>query len=69
MCSSGRAPTTWTARSPSCFRCHESVNVELRAEAFDVTNHHNLYIQQSQTDANNYNPGNPQITASKGRYR
>jgi hypothetical protein len=48
------------------FPVREGVNVELRAEAFDVTNHHNLYIQQSQTDANNYNPGNPQITASKG---
>jgi hypothetical protein len=48
------------------FPIHEGLNLELRAEAFDVTNHHNLYIQESQTDANNYNPGPPQLFASKG---
>ena len=48
------------------FPIREGVNLELRAEGFNVTNHHNLYIQESQTDANNYNPGPPQIFASKG---
>jgi hypothetical protein len=49
------------------FPIHEKVNLELRAEGFDVTNHHNLYIQQSQLDgANSAGIGNPQITASKG---
>jgi hypothetical protein len=48
------------------FPVYESVNLELRAEGFNVTNHHNLYIQEAETDAANYNPGNPQITASKG---
>ncbi len=54
---------------------HERLNLELRAEAFDVTNHHNLYIQDSQLDAADYTAGagtygpsgsNPQIIASKG---
>jgi hypothetical protein len=48
------------------FPVHESVNLELRAEAFNATNHHNLYIQQSQTDAANYSGVNPQIFGSKG---
>jgi hypothetical protein len=48
------------------FPIREGINIELRAEAYDVMNHHNLYIQQSETDAGNYYPGNPQVTASKG---
>ena len=57
------------------FPIHERLNIELRAEGFDVTNHHNLYIQQSQNDAFNFlvtpptgNPyeTNPQIYGSKG---
>ncbi len=47
------------------FPIHERLNFELRAEGFDVTNHHNLYIQQSLNDAANYT-GNPQIFARKG---
>ena len=47
---------------------YEKVNLELRAEGFDVTNHHNLYIQETQLDAFNYGSGsgNPQVIASKG---
>ena len=52
------------------FPIHERLNLELRAEGFDITNHHNLYIQESQLDAANYTangaPSNPQIIASKG---
>lgn len=50
------------------FPIREGMNIELRAEAFNVTNHHNLYIQESQTDAFNFGKGtgNPQIYASKG---
>ncbi len=53
------------------FPLYERFNLELRAEAFDVTNHHNLYIQESQLDAANYTdaqgrPTNPQVIASKG---
>ncbi len=48
------------------FPIHERLNFELRAEGFDVTNHHNLYIQETQLDAANYAGSNPQIIASKG---
>jgi hypothetical protein len=55
------------------FPIHERLNFELRAEGFDVTNHHNLYIQETSLDAGNFQsstPGvpnpNPQITAGKG---
>jgi len=75
----GPYPSTMTARNtfrgPGAYNInvsisksipiHERVNLELRAEGFDVTNHHNLYIQGSQTDAANYS-GNPQVFASKG---
>ena len=60
---------------------HEQVNVEFRAEGFDITNHHNLYILGQALDAGNFqatttttalgstvnNPAtNPQIQARKG---
>lgn len=48
------------------FYVWEKVNVELRAEGFDVFNHHNLYVQQALADAANYYPSNPVIIASKG---
>jgi len=48
------------------FYVTEKVNFELRAEGFDIFNHHNLYVQQVQADAGNYYPGNPEILASKG---
>jgi hypothetical protein len=50
------------------FPIHEQVNLELRAEAFNVTNHHNLYIQETQLDGFNSvsGGGNPQIYGSKG---
>ena len=32
------------------FPIHEGVNLELRAEGYDVTNHHNLYIQGASLD-------------------
>ncbi len=47
------------------FPIHEKINVELRAEAFNLFNHHNLYIQGSQLDAANFSD-NPQVYASKG---
>ena len=81
----GPYPSTLTARNDfrgpgayninasisKTFPIYEHVNLELRAEAFDLTNHHNLYIQESQLDAFNYqdangNISNPQILASKG---
>ena len=76
----GPYPSTMTARNAfrgpgaynlnvsvsKTFPIHERLNLELRAEGFDVTNHHNLYIQESQLDAANYGGGNPQVIASKG---
>ncbi|GGH05703.1 TonB-dependent receptor [Silvibacterium dinghuense] len=48
------------------FPVWEKVNVELRAEGFDVLNHHNLYVQETLADAANYYPSTPVITAKKG---
>jgi hypothetical protein len=78
----GPYPSTMTARNafrgPGAYNLnvsisktipiHESVNVELRAEGFNVTNHHNLYIQGAQLDAFNFGKGtgSPQILGSKG---
>lgn len=81
----GPYPTTLSARNsfrgPGAYNINASVsktfpiyerfNLELRAEAFDLTNHHNLYIQESALDAANYTTAsgaasNPQVIASKG---
>lgn len=64
----GPYPATMTARNKfygpgaynldvsfsKSFPIYERVNLELRAEGFDVTNHHNLYVVQSLDDAANY---------------
>ena len=81
----GPYPSTMTARNTfrgpgaynldvsvsKTFPIHERLNLELRAEGFNITNHHNLYIQDSQLDAANFvdangNPTPPQIYGSKG---
>lgn len=76
----GPYPSTMTARNafrgPGAYNLNVSVsktipiyerlNIELRAEAYNVTNHHNLYIQESQDDAANYTGETPQIYGSKG---
>ena len=76
----GPYPSTMTARNafrgPGAYNLNVSIsktiplyerfNLELRAEGFDVTNHHNLYIQYSQLDAANFSGVNPQVIASKG---
>ena len=76
----GPYPATMTARNafrgPGAYNLNVSIsktiplyerfNLELRAEGFDVTNHHNLYIQESQLDAANYGSDNPEVIASKG---
>lgn len=48
------------------FPVTKRVNVEFRAEGFNVLNHHNLYVQQSLADAANYYPSAPVILAQKG---
>ncbi len=60
-----RGPGAWNvdAALSKTFPIHESVNVELRAEAFDIFNHHNLYIVGGNNDVNG---SSGQITAQKG---
>jgi hypothetical protein len=64
-----RGPGAWTfdASVSKIFPIHEQVNVEFRAEGFDLLNHHNLFIQEGLDDVNNVGDGVPvPITASKG---
>ncbi len=60
-----RGPGAWNvdAALSKTFPIHESVNLELRAEGFDVFNHHNLYIQGALNDVNGSEGA---ITAQKG---
>jgi hypothetical protein len=64
-----RGPGAWTfdAAVSKIFPIHEQINVEFRAEGFDLLNHHNLYIQGALNDVANVGDGVPvPITASKG---
>jgi hypothetical protein len=64
-----RGPGAWTfdASVSKIFPIHEQINVEFRAEGFDLLNHHNLFIQESLNDVFNVGDGVPvPITASKG---
>jgi hypothetical protein len=62
-----RGPGAWNvdAALSKTFPIHERLNLEFRAEGFDVFNHHNLYLLM----ADNYvfgNPVAPPILAQKG---
>jgi hypothetical protein len=64
-----RGPGAWTfdAAVSKVFPIHEQINVEFRAEGFDLLNHHNLFIQDGLNDVANVGEGVPvPITASKG---
>ncbi len=64
-----RGPGAWTfdAAVSKTFPIHEQINVEFRAEGFDLLNHHNLFIQEGLNDVANVGDGVPvPITASKG---
>jgi hypothetical protein len=64
-----RGPGAWTfdAAVSKIFPIHEQINVEFRAEGFDLLNHHNLFIQEGLNDVFNVGDGVPvPITASKG---
>lgn len=64
-----RGPGAWTfdAAVSKIFPIHEQINLEFRAEGFDLLNHHNLFIQQGLNDVANVGTGVPvPITASKG---
>ena len=64
-----RGPGAWNldAAVSKTFPIHERLNLQFRAEGFDIFNHHNLYIQESLDDVANVGYGVPvPITASKG---
>ena len=48
------------------FPITDRINVELRAEAFDLTNHHNFYQLMATNDQGNYTSGAPLIKGRKG---
>jgi hypothetical protein len=64
-----RGPGAWTfdAAVSKIFPIREQINVEFRAEGFDLLNHHNLFIQDGLNDVANVGEGVAvPITASKG---
>jgi outer membrane receptor protein involved in Fe transport len=76
----GPWPTTMTSRNSfrgpgiwnldlalsKTFPVREGMNIEFRAEGFNILNHHNLFLQESFFDATNAQGAAPEITASKG---
>jgi outer membrane receptor protein involved in Fe transport len=63
-----RGPGMWNldAVASKTIPIRESVNMEFRAEGFNVLNHHDLFLQEVGFDASGYAGTNPQIIASKG---
>jgi Carboxypeptidase regulatory-like domain len=66
-----RGPGAWNfdASVSKVFPIHEQVNLEFRAEGFDVLNHHNLYILAADNfvfGTSGFDPGPFPIQAQKG---
>jgi Carboxypeptidase regulatory-like domain len=64
-----RGPGQWTfdAAVSKTIPIHEQINLEFRAEGFNILNHHNLYLQESFFDVADTGDGVPiPISASKG---
>jgi hypothetical protein len=64
-----RGPGAWTfdAAVSKIIPIHEQINLEFRAEGFNLLNHHNLFIQDGLNDVANVGEGVAvPITASKG---
>jgi hypothetical protein len=61
-----RGPGAWNvdASLSKTFPIHEQINLEFRAEGFNLFNHHNLYIQGATNDIGSGSGG--AILASKG---
>lgn len=62
-----RGPGMWNldASLSKTFPVTERLNLEFRAEGFNILNHHNLFLQEAMNDVANFS-GAPQIIASKG---
>jgi hypothetical protein len=56
-----RGPGAWNvdASLSKTFPIHEQVNVEFRAEGFDILNHHNLYVLMASNYLDTSQAGNP----------
>jgi hypothetical protein len=63
-----RGPGAWNvdAALSKTFPIHELVNLEFRAEGFDVFNHHNLYLLAADNNVANFGDAAPTIQAQKG---
>jgi outer membrane receptor protein involved in Fe transport len=66
-----RGPGYWNfdMQVSKTFPIHEQMNLEFRAEGFNIFNHHNLYLQQTLFDVSSSTDpvsGLPRIIASKG---
>lgn len=63
-----RGPGAWNldASVSKVFPIHERVNLEFRAEGFDVLNHHNLYQLTSNNNVRGFGDAPPEILAQKG---
>ncbi len=70
-----RGPGYWNfdVQVSKTFPIHEQVNLELRAEGFNIFNHHNLFLQEALNDVSSnsvVDPSTgfnlPQVIASKG---
>lgn len=63
-----RGPGEWgfDAALSKSFPIKEGISLELRAEGFNILNHHNLFLQEANNDVAVFSPGNPEVTASKG---
>jgi hypothetical protein len=64
-----RGPGQWTfnAGVGKIIPIHDQINLEFRAEGFDILNHHNLYLQESYFDVGDTGDGVPiPVYGSKG---
>jgi hypothetical protein len=64
-----RGPGQWTfdAAISKTIPIHEQINLEFRAEGFDILNHHNLYLQEGYNDVADTGDGVPiPVFGSKG---
>ena len=67
-----RGPGAWNfdAAASKKFKLTENVGLEFRAEAFDVLNHHNMYVNEAALSVFNNSPNVPMgpvgVIAEKG---